>query len=281
MQTVFSEITKQEVNSKPFTYIVRKGAIDQLLVDQLIREFPDLMVVSKGTELGDNKRFSLPAHDVALSDQVSQVWKDFILAHVTKECWQQIVGLFGDQIREKYPTLENRLGRKLEDARIGVRFKDDFDTADILLDAQICINSPVIEKASSVKIAHLDNEDKLFGGLLYLRSDNDDSKGGDLEISVFKGDKMRFHGSRLVETKYIDTAETVEYKKNTLVYFLNSTQSLHGVTKREPTPHSRLFMNLVAVVNSKLFDLKPYQYSSLQKLWRKFTDKFFNFLCAG
>ena len=43
------------------------------------------------------------------------------------------------------------------------------------------INTPVLE-ASSVRSAHLDNLNKLFTGLFYMKQDDDKSTGGDLEL---------------------------------------------------------------------------------------------------
>ena len=53
------------------------------------------------------------------------------------------------------------------------------------MDAQISINTPV-EKLSSVRKAHLDNTNKFFSGLFYLRLPNDDSRGGNLQLCKWR-----------------------------------------------------------------------------------------------
>jgi hypothetical protein len=42
------------------------------------------------------------------------------------------------------------------------------------------------------------------------------------------------------------TVSTVKYEANTLVFFVNSNQAFHAVTRRSPTPYPRRFVNIVA-----------------------------------
>ena len=52
------------------------------------------------------------------------------------------------------------------------------------MDAQIVTNRPAAADATGVRGPHLDMPDKLISGLVYLRSSEDDSEGGDLELYV-------------------------------------------------------------------------------------------------
>src|SRR5205823_10197992 len=112
---------------------------------------------------------------------ISPLWREFIKAHVSQEFLNELVTLFGDDIRAIYPSLEETYAR-LDRWRAGTRSMDNYRRAEVLLDAQICVNTPVAGQPSSVRGAHIDNTDKLFAGLYYLRHPDDDSTGGDLEI---------------------------------------------------------------------------------------------------
>ena len=57
-------------------------------------------------------------------------------------------------------------------------------------DCQIGINSPV-SQASTVKGPHVDNRVELYAGLFYMRTDEDDSRGGSLEIFRPKDPNMK------------------------------------------------------------------------------------------
>ena len=127
--------------------------------------------------------------------------------------------------------------------------------------------------ACSVKTIHVDSEHKLFSGLLYLRRPEDDSTGGDLDVLRFRPDltsaqwRKRFNGM-FIDDALVERVCRVPYARNTLVMFVNSPNALHGVTVRQPTPHLRLFMNLVGESRAKLFDVPQHWQVRLAKLPR-------------
>lgn len=248
--TVLSRVTKNDIAKDFFPHVVLKNAIDVDVVEKLITEYPKMKVVSQGDSLESNKRFSLPASVVFKSSEVSDVWKEFIRIHTTQDFWLQFVHLFKDS-----------MGKSLNGAehwRVGVRNIDNFDTADVLLDAQICINSPVVDAPTSVRGAHLDDPRKVYGGLWYVRLPDDDSEGGQLVTYTYNQKKPVFFGQE-IDYAYVTPIAQVEYEKNSLVLFGNTFQSLHGVTPRQKTTYPRLFMNLVAEVKDPLFDIQRFQ----------------------
>ena len=44
----------------------------------------------------------------------------------------------------------------------------------------------------------------------------------------------------------LDVIDTVKYDKNTFVIFVNTNNSIHEVTPREPNPISRRLVNIIA-----------------------------------
>lgn len=57
--------------------------------------------------------------------------------------------------------------------------------------------------------------------------------------------------------------------------FLNSLDSLHGVTPRYETPHPRIFMNLIGDTEKPLFNLKARQYPKWHAAVRRARRKLF------
>jgi hypothetical protein len=92
-----------------------------------------------------------------------------------------------------------------------------------------------------------------------MRHPADDSVGGDLTISRFKSAhsdldaKASLFDGAYVSDEHLEVVETVQYRRNTLVLFINSIDSLHGVTVRQATPHGRRFVNLVGEVVTRLY----------------------------
>ena len=96
-----------------------------------------------------------------------------------------------------------------------------------------------------VRRAHRKQCFKLFVGLLYFRRSDDTSSGGDLDLYRIKN-RRYYHDRKLnVPERFIEPAVQVPYRANTLVMFLNTERSLHGVTPRSVTDVPRRFVNFL------------------------------------
>lgn len=267
MDSLFSKVRKSDLRREPFPHIVIHDAVPEELCARLLSEYPSLPVITRGKSYASNERFNLVAADIMREERVSMLWKEFVTVHLTSAFWTEVTNVFEQDIRKTAPWLATE-GNDLRTIRIGVRGVDSDKDTDLLLDANIAVNTPIEGKPSSVKIAHLDNPKELFAGLWYLRSPHDDSRGGDLEIYRYKGTKMIFHGPRLVDKRYVEKVGTIPYKNNTFIFFLNSLHALHGVTPRQVTPHLRYLFNIVGIAHKPLFNLEPYRENFFRKLQR-------------
>jgi hypothetical protein len=256
--SVLSRLQRADVRQDPFPHIVSSEALDDVLCDHLIDQFPPLELITQGTSTKSNKRYNLSATDVLDDSRVSPLWREVVSTHVSQAFLDQALELFADPIRNAYPSFEQEFG-PLQSLRAGVRRQQTFeDGVDVLLDAQISVNTPVTGETTSVRRGHVDAHNKLFVGLLYLRHPDDDSTGGELELYRYATDRPIFEGTSTwtaIDDGYLEFAERVPYQKNQLVFFLNTPDALHGVTPRSRTATPRLFMNLVAEVRRPLFDV--------------------------
>src|SRR5207248_355451 len=108
---------------------------------------------------------------------VSDVWKQFIGVHSSGRFARQVFELFVEHL-----PVTMRLDKTIPDfPRVGIRGIDAAADTDLLLDAQISLNTPVLE-TSSVKGPHVDRAVALYAGLYYLRGLDDTSEGGELEL---------------------------------------------------------------------------------------------------
>lgn len=259
----------------PFPHYVVPDALPADSFARLIAEFPDDERVRRGMPSGDNRRFSLSAPEALADPRISLAWREAVLAHVGQSFLDDVLRALAADIRATYPDLESRTGRPLEQWRAGVRRRDSFESCEVLLDAQICINSPVLAVPSSVRGPHVDKPNKLFAGLWYLRPpQDDDTVGGELLIYRWRAGRTRFDGAEL-EPRDVEVVSKVPYAGNTFVLFLNSLDALHGVTPRQPTPRARWFLNLVGEVKAPLFDLKSRQrpLRGLRHAWMRVRDR--------
>jgi len=253
--SVLQRVSAADVRAEPFPHLVVENALPADLCDALLASYPE--PADLGVDLAENNsRWSVGAVAAGANPVVPTLWREFLAYHASAAFFQRLVELFGAFIvalhSQRYPDLSS-----LQALRPGLRVRDDWRGADVLLDAQLGGNTPVWT-ASSVRGLHVDKGDKLFSGLFYLRRNDDDARGGDLEIHRFRPNLPVWRRARAFDEYSVDpgAAEwvaTVPYRNNTLVLFLNSLEALHGVTVREPTAHCRLFMNLVGEVNPPLY----------------------------
>jgi hypothetical protein len=242
VQSILSKVSKTDIISEPFPHIVIQNALDSDLYDQLSKEYPGSELLASNKNIVSNTRYQISAHEAIGNNQISPVWQDFISHHVSHEFYQEVIDLFGSHIRALYPWLEESLGRNLEDLSTGIRRKDP--GKDVVLDCQPGVNSPV-STPTSVRGPHVDSPGELYAALLYMRDENDDSVGGDLDIYRIKDPNHVFHGAAELKDQYIEKVKTVKYEKNVLVFFINTPHSVHGVSVRSVTRSPRRLVNVI------------------------------------
>jgi hypothetical protein len=258
MKSVLTNVTKADVITDPFPHVVIRDVYDDAFCRQLIAEYPSLDTVAGGKNLSSNKRFNYTAKMVRKDPNLSPLWREFVMTHVSPEFLQQFVNIFEEHIRATYPNFERDFA-PLHSLKSGIDGIDKYPDVDVLMNSMIAVNTPVVDKPTSVKSGHLDNYDKLYAGLFYLRHPDDDSTGGDLEIYRFKDNQPQGFVGKFVDDQYLEVVNTVKYERNVLVLFLNSVYAMHGVTPRQATQYPRCFLNLVGEVSKPLFDTTPYE----------------------
>lgn len=246
---------RENVRLSPYPLLVLDNALPDDLYRELERGFPSMLAMGI-FDRKNNHRWNYSNSKARKNPLIPRVWRDFLAYHSSQAFYDDIVELFEDAIKAVYPgRFDNGELRKMS---AGARDVDQDGSKDVFVDAMLAGNTAVTV-ASSVRTTHVDAGDKLFSGLFYMRPDSYDAKGGDLTISKFKpeyaADKLGNFKAQYVDDDRVDIVETVGYAKNKLVLFINTLDSLHGVTVRQPTKQNRLFVNLVGEVDPPLYVL--------------------------
>jgi len=250
MNSVFGNIKNEHVRLEPFPHILHTQALNPDYYQKLADEFPNPRHTFPNGWHTNNQAFVMSGVTAINKGIATQSWQKFFNYHCSKDFFLEVVNLLGDQVRQIHPDLETRLGKSLDSLSVAPR-KSGLE-ADVILDCQFGINSPVQEE-SRVRTVHVDNPKKLFNALLYMRCDEDDVDGGDLEICRFKDQPKFWEVS--VPNEFINIVDYVRYKANTLIFMINSPYALHGVTPRKPTQHYRRYINFLAELSEPLFTL--------------------------
>ncbi|ESQ13184.1 MAG: hypothetical protein N838_08960 [Thiohalocapsa sp. PB-PSB1] len=254
MMNLLENATPSDLRTEPYPQLVLSDLLPAETVDRLIAEFPDLDTRTGGRSYASNEHYSYPAHKALVDDRVSKTWKRLLADQLTQAFLDRFITLFGDAIRRRYPELCTRFGDKLC-LRAGMRRRDSLRHVDVLLESLVCVKTPV-NVTTSVRGPHVDMPDKLLAGLFYLRYPNDDAVGGDLEVHRYRRGRRCLDG-QFIADKAVEMVDTIRYRSNVLVLFLNGIDAIPG--PRQPTPYPRLFLNLFGELARPLFDLSRHQ----------------------
>mgnify|MGYP001372752614 CR=1 FL=1 len=251
--SILSNAKSSMVVLKPFPHIIIQDAIPQNFADQLTTKFPkNLYDLSY-----DNKRIDINSYKAIHSNHISPEWRDFVAYHSSKDFFAEFIDIFNVALQD-YRDVDFD---DLKNLQVGRREEHSFSSKDFLLDAQISLNTPALTK-NSVRQAHVDNENKLFSGLFYLRQPDDHSTGGNLQLCSWPinySEKQKLKNYREgVHAKHYEIFKEVEYQNNIAILFLNSLDALHCVTPRDPTSNIRTFMNLVCETPHNIFTKYTY-----------------------
>jgi hypothetical protein len=237
MQTVLDAATKADVKSDPFPHVIIRNALPDDYYSALSQAFPKLTDLPPSKTKGNNKRVDLLSSwgPATLGNNAPDIWKQFIADHCSDDFRLQVFNLFPLATDGSGMIRTEIFG---SDLLYRLEVDGPIKASEITGRATLAANTPV-ETATSVRGPHVDAHRKAYVGLYYLRHEDDDSEGGDLSLHRVKPGHRIEPWADKVSFDDVDEIGVVKYAPNTLVMMLNTSNALHGVTVRKPTPHMR------------------------------------------
>lgn len=254
--SLLSNITPDQVVAEPFPHVVVENALDEELCQQLIREFPPLETFTEGRPALSNQKI-IYAGATALADpHLSDRWKKLIREHLQPSIWGEMLRLFRPHLLRAYPDFEERFGQ-LDELRTGVRYIDDHSRCDLLLDSELVVHVPVVGRPAIERGPHLKTCNKPFVGYLYLRPDEDETRGPDHVLySVKPGAALLFDRVQATDPEHLTAEKVIPYRNNTFIFFLNTPGSIQGLTARSASRVPLMMYHFVVEVREPLFEIE-------------------------
>jgi len=258
---LLAEVRQSDIVTAPYAHYTQTDVVPAPLYQELAAEFPTLStIVNERSDIGSNEAVRMTVKQVLTDRRIAPLWREFFEYHTSADYWRNVTRLFAVHFRREFPGLEERVGRAYEDWRVVPR--GYAGEADVRLDCQFVMNTPVTRK-SSVKTAHIDLCDKIFSALYYMRDPRDQSQGGDLDIYDWRREPRFVKHRALIRD--VEVVKTVPYRANSYLCFVNSPQAVHGVSPRDTTDVPRRYINFIAELPVKAFE--PKQLGRLQRFW--------------
>jgi hypothetical protein len=248
--SILNNIRQDQITAEPFPHVHVPDALDKDYYEALAAGYPVLQDIAGARPMQSNQAYLLSARDVLHNPSIPDIWRNFFAYHTSAVFFREMVNFWLPFIDREYPDLSERFGKPVSALTTAIRQRSKEKTsenlkADMMLDCQFGMNSPVT-RFGSVRGPHIDKPYKLFAALIYFRHPDDDYAGGDLDL--YRSTRSRYPvDARLnVAERYVTRFKTIPYRPNTLIMWLNTPQSLHGVSPRPVTDVPRRYVNILA-----------------------------------
>ena len=250
MGSILSRASRTQIREDPFPHLVVPDALPADAYRALIAAFPSDRTVIADKRSKPNQAYRLPACRVIDDPNVAESGRAFFRYHTSRSFFEEVVAFWRSHLVALYGSVDAVFGRPAEAAVTAMRMpgrdgNPANQEADLTLECQFVINTPATQ-SSSVRGPHIDNPSKLFAALLYCRSEDDETDGGDLDLYRVTAPGFRFYANDYaIDAAQIERTATIRYAPNTLVMWLNSVHAVHGVSPRAATARSRRYINLI------------------------------------
>lgn len=240
---VTQTITKDDLIIDPCPYFCIRDALPWDIYNQLVAEYPEAHMMQDGKVNFQARRYR--QHEF-VPETISSLWQEFIEYHTSQAYKDRVLDLFEPAVEKYY----KEFAQDFRAAPVVPRHTKE--KGSVQMELQFVLNG---QQEETVRTIHLDNSKELFAGLLYMRKPEDQSTGGDIQMFKSLVAEPEFTGIREVNPAQVTLAGTVPYQANTMVLFLNTKDTLHGVTPRVGATTFRRYINIDAHQDRKLFTL--------------------------
>lgn len=246
--SVLQNFKPENLKTDPFPYIYIPEVLPWDLYEKLEAEYPEQHLTKGRTHGFGTMRYQQHEFD---DNIVTPLWKAFAQYHTSKEYKDELIRAFREPMTQLYPK-----GRFAEDLytkyiRSDVSPRKAPIGGSVRMELQFVMNA-IDHK--HIRTPHVDQSKELFACLFYFKKPEDTKEDGGLNVyRNTAGKQWRRVTGREAVADDIEVVDHVPYKRNTMVCFLNSVDSLHGVTPRDNPTHIRRYVNIDGHIVEKLF----------------------------
>lgn len=255
-ELILKSINDAHLYTYPYPYIYIENFLPEEIYSKILESYP---TSNDFENVQNNSRYQINTEIIYKNPERYQYYIQLIENVFDQEFYEVIIKKFETSLQEYYPDLDFNKQVSLRSKKSVKRKNKSID-----FDFQPGINSPVTRQCS-VRKPHIDAHNELFAGLLYLRDDNDTSRGGNLDLYRKKenikmkinkrkeikdeGDRTYLKKTEILNMNSVEHVRTIDYGKNNFILFLNTKESVHGVSERNITNYERRLINFIYDIN--------------------------------
>ncbi len=258
MNSPLHHLSSSDVICDPFPHVAVSNPLnshaDYAILRDSFPEIPARNTPNTTSRLLVHQWLKMPAN------QRSQyaAWDAMRIICTGKKFFRDAVQIFKPFIDQWYGV---RLRKKLLRMSVGLR-RVPSQPGDVLGDFIFVTNNPAAKSGVPIRGAHIDNATELFACLSYFADEEESENGGDLILHGMRKNRTPKFGKKMkgrsVSENQLDPerVKIYPYKSNLFVMFLNTPQSVHSVTARNPAAPIRQYVNASAQLKKPLFPIR-------------------------
>lgn len=236
---------RARIVTDPFPHLVVEDILPPDAYDALEAHFPSVEYIADGEPIENNRTYLRTSDRILADPELSDLWRDFVETNTAPNVLGHALGIWGDELARCHPGLEANFGKPISQfesiRRSGKGDSEANRRADVVLDCQFGVNSPVREM-SAARGPHVDRGAKFFSALLYFRDEKDESSGGEYELFRLRGRPFPQNKMKKIPPSYIECVKRIPYRANSLVMWMNTPDAIHAVAPRTVTEYPRRYI---------------------------------------
>ena len=243
-----SKLKNAKYYSSPFPHWVIKNFFSVKELEKIDKHFPSCQEIIDAVPIRKNNKLiktQNSSYHIEF-DELEDSNKDLSVLGSIANCWIS-------QKQEVLEFLKNfdfaiNLDQLIFDGN-NVEVRGDFRAA-----------TPATISGTTQLGPHLDSNFEILAGLIYLRKNEDNTVGGDLDLYKLKENAPQKYASNSlrVPVRYLDKLKTIKYENNSAVFFVSHPLAIHGVTPRSVGIYERRLINFSLELDSsgslKMYD---------------------------
>jgi len=241
--SVLQNFKPEHFKMDPFPHIHIPQVLPWSLYKELEEQYPEELMLNGRTEGFGDMRYQQKDFDYS---RITPLWNAFAEYHTSKYFKDEVITAFNEAINKHYKPYY------IKYARADVKGRYDQGPEPMKMEMQFVINAI---DSKYIRTPHVDQARELFAFLFYFKKFDDKGDDGGLNLYQKTTDKQwRRQGSgREALPEDIKAVGHIQYSMNTMVGFLNTVNSIHGVTPRKNPNTVRRYVNIDCHVQEKLF----------------------------
>lgn len=241
-----------DVVPEPFPHIfVPSDALPASVYQHLFDRYPPLDFFVGDRTLGENHKIHCATERILRGDGLDPCWVELADRVTRSTAFDELMRIFRPHVARSFPALAGRYDA--DDLVVGRRVDA---AADMRIEQQVTVHTPVIGAPAAERGPHIKQCTKLFVCMAFLPCEPDLPEGGEFVVCRRRPhSNAPFGKAQALDLADVEEVAVLPYAPNSMVIFMNSPHSIVYARPRTAGPQPIRYVHFVVESPRALFDI--------------------------